>query len=429
MPKIHKLGLSRSRVFALENCVTFSGDFVDGVNGKTLSDALKILQEKYPLVSCTLELREDGEAYAVENANVQVIRKVDADIGEFLENIRRDGLDFTKELFSFYFINGKTLVIAGHTAVCDVRSLALLACDLASLCLHKPLSAARCEVELLSKISDLPANATTGIAGRVSNSLNYAWVKNGRVFSAEDYRTAFEKYASSREERKTVSLRLTKDETEKIAEACRAKNADIASAGAFFVYEALKNKFGVQSKNGSVLWQCNERLFLGENEVYGVGPFNSVSTVKVPAKSKKGILPFDAFQDETYKKHATCFNAFYDSVFLAEILPSLCDAAHLYEAGAFANRTAKSLAEKDFCLRESLLGCSFLNFDQQYWQRIKAFSNVRTSEPFSRRMRYNLNMSLADGELLFELCYRSGEQNESVMNSVLENAVNELKKL
>ena len=114
-------------------------------------------------------------------------------------------------------------------------------------------------------------------------------------------------------------------------------------------------------------------------------------------------------------------------MYFAEVLPQICDAAYLFEAGVFKNRIIKRFSEKEFNMHSCLLGCGFLNLDQQYWASLKSFDNISFSEPFSRRMRFCLNVLLCNGELKFQLSYREGEIEENVLLTAMEDAVKMLK--
>lgn len=424
----YKLGLTRSRVFALENCVYFSGVMGETVDVSQFEKALSLLCEKYPLLLGTIELCEDGTAYVAETLSGVPFTSVCGDADETICEERRRGFDFSKELFRAVLINGNTVALFGHTAVCDVNSLALLSGELMRFYKRESFDIDRREPELFSEKSDLPDNVTSGVAERIANTLNFAWIKHDRFFTYSDYTKAAQAYSAARPRQNSVSVAVKAAETEAVVSRCHGNNTDVSAAAAYCVYAQLA-KGGFLKRDRHVLWQCNERFFLSENEVRGIGPYNSAAAVKVPRSKKKGLSPFDAFQDETYKKHATCFSVFYDNVYHMEILPQLCDAANLYEAGTFKNRTAKSLAEKEFNMRNCALGCGFLNFDQQYWAAVKCFESVAFSEPFSRRSQFYLNISLYNGELKLELTYRNGKLDENKASNVLENAVKMLKEL
>ena len=425
----YKLGLTRSRVFALENCVYFSGELGEDAELSRLEKAIFMLREKYPLLGCVIELCENGEAYAVESLKEISFACVNGDVCEIIREQRRLGFDFAKQLFRLLLINGRILAIFGHTAVCDVNSLALLAGELMRFYRRESFDIERREPELFSSKSDLPDNASSGVAERVANTLNFSWIKHDRFFSHSDYIKAAQEYSVKRPRQNTVAVSLSADETASVITRCRESDADVSAAAAYCFYSRLMQSGALRGWDRHVLWQCSLRLFLSEDETRGIGPYNSAAAVKVPRAKKKGLSPFDAFQDETYKKHATCFSAFYDSVYLMEILPQLCDAANLYEAGTFKNRTAKSLAKKEFNMRSCALGCGFLNLDQRYWENVRCLENVAFSEPFSGRTQYYLNILLHNNELKFELSCREGELEDGKAAQVLEDAVKMLKEL
>ena len=419
----YKLGISRSRVFALENCAHFAGVTGEKFEQEQLVKSVSMLGEKYPLLRCVIELGDGGEAYAVRADGAVQFYSLSGDADQIIADERRRGFDFSKELFRIVLINGITLALFGHTAVFDVHSLALLAAELVRFYRRESFDVEERLPELFGEKSDLPDNATSGVAERIANSLNFSWMKHDRRFTNADFLKAEEAYLKSRPQQKRVHITVLGNTTAELLEWCRKTNNDVSAAAAFYVFTELQKLHGFSGGDRHVLWQCNERLFLTENEVYGIGPYNSAAAVKVPRAKKKGLTPFDDFQDETYKKHATCFSAFYDTVYMMEILPQLCDAAHLCEAGTFRNRTAKSLAKKEFNMRGCALGCGFFNFDQKYWERIKCFETVDFSEPFSRRCRAYLNLMLKDGELRLELTYRDGEISDEDASFVLKNAV------
>lgn len=428
MSEKRELFISRSRLFALENTVSFSGDVATELEIDSLNRALALLCERHSLLRSKMILENDGGAFVVDGEAAD-FEQMSGELDEITEAIRAEGIDFSRRLFRFVLVNKSSVAIFGHTAVCDVASLAILAGELIAFYNRESFEISAVEPVLVSGFSEMPQVAISPVTQRVTNSINYSWLKYDRVFSESDYKKGVAKYKENRDVRFNVRVSLSAEDTEAIRSRCEEKGVDVSSAVAFAFYNALYSELGSVGKSDSVLCQCNLRLFMRDSQVYGVGPLNSDSAIKIRKKPKKDESPLEAFSREVYKRHATCYSAFYDAAFSAQLLPSLCDATHLYEAGTVKNKKAGKIARRQLGLRESTLGFCFQNFDEQYWTICQCFENIRFSEPFSNRMRNNLNIVSKNGELSCELQFKVGQCPYETAQKICENAIEAFKNL
>ena len=127
MPERIKLGLTRNRLFEFDNCVSFYGKIKGEFDLAECEKALKMLWVKEPLLSGVVELEEDGKAFVSLNKASPSLEIAQYSALEYIWQKKTDGLDFTKNLFTFAIAEGDSLCICAHTAVADVRSLMYLA--------------------------------------------------------------------------------------------------------------------------------------------------------------------------------------------------------------------------------------------------------------------------------------------------------------
>ena len=383
-----KLGLTRNRLFSFDNAVTFVGEYKTAFDVTELKKALKMLCLKEPVITSDILLENDGTAYVVtESVNIQ-LEIADGSVEDYLNKKTTKGFDFNQQLFSFALINGNTLVICGHTVVCDGNSLLNLAKELLEFYNKKNLSVESDDIVLFSDKSQLPLNINSPLIDRLSSDLEVGWQKKTAFFSFEDYKTAEEKYFEKKGKVQSEKTELSADMLNKLKRFSGENKVDVSSIVAFSfykgLYEVLKEKRSVAKMN--VI--SNERIFFENFANMSVGPYNGFVTVenklkKDDDKSLKGQAI--SFHKEIYKRLTSSFSVFYNENILMNVPGSFCDSAYMYAAGQFKHKYSKRLAEIYGCNNRKIGEFDSFNLDQHYYDILKEFVNIDVSEPLKMR--------------------------------------------
>ncbi len=423
MSEKYKLGLTRNRLFEFDNAVLFCGKYDFEKNG--LQKALRLLCIKEPLVTSVICLEEDGEAYVLTDSVEQEIVFCDESCEELKKRYEKDGVDFRRKAFEFSYTKDGFLVIAAHTALCDVKSLFYLAVDLKGF-YNEPLKSVEpSAINLISEKTDLPLEVASPIIDRLSADLDLKWQKDARVFDADDYTKAKESYDKAKGGRESLCAVIKEPEMMAIKEYCKQQNMDVVTFVGFAFYDALRSNISGKKKFNKMNVYADERLFYLNFEDYRIGAYNGISEVSYKKKFAEGDFSerAKAFHIECYKNATSTFKVFYDDVLLMRVSPSLCDGAYMYKAGLFKSKAARTVAENYGCACEKLCDYFYCNLDQAYWCDLKSFSDIYVAEPFKMRCATALDFIMNDGEGYINFRYKTDKCDSSVARKIVDVAI------
>ena len=199
MPEKYKLGLSRNRLFEFDNCVSFCGRIKGEFDLAECEKALKMLWVKEPLLSGAIELEDNGKAFVALDKVSPSLEIAQYSALEYIWQKKIEGLDFTKNLFTFAIAQGNSLCICAHTSVADVRSLMYLAGVFMSFYNKTAISVEPSQVNLISEASQMPSNVFSVVIDRLASGLEVGWQKKTAFFTAEDYKKARKQYFENKE--------------------------------------------------------------------------------------------------------------------------------------------------------------------------------------------------------------------------------------
>lgn len=423
-----KLGISRCRLFDFQNVVTFVGEYPEKFDEKEMSKAIKMLSVRQPLIASSITLNENSEAFVNPESVTPVVEFTTGDVSEFVKNHKRNGIDFTKQLFEFFIINSNTLVIFSHTAVSDAKSLLVLALELLQYYNKESVSVEPSEIKLFSSDDELPQEVHSFVADRVTEVLENEWLEKKRSFTYEDYLNAKHKFDEIAGETSSVDYCFEDDLAERLFERSKELKTDVSSLVLFALQKALLTKIKLPKKNQKINAQIDRRPFLVESAVCSVGPFNG--TVVIDATNGAGVLPERAqdFHKKYYKKMTLCFNSFYNEVFLSRLSPEFLDSAFFYKAKTYKSKPTKKLATLYGCERKFLLGFESYNLNQKSWEKLSTFHHVFVKEPHKSNENVSATFVMGKKNLL-HLEFNNGIFNESEMKEVLEKSVENLKQI
>lgn len=382
-----KLGLTRNRLFEFDNCVGFLGEVEEAFDIAECEKALKALILKEPILTCGIELCENGEGYIVPEMHQPAFEIFEGDKSEYVKNIAFNGFDFSKQLFIFAIINKNTLGIFAHTAVADCRTLMYLASELMAIYQKKSLSVVPAEIKLVSEASQLPASVVSPVVDKLAFDLEMGWQKKTRSFSYSDYKIARDKYLLQKGAVDTISLEIDKALLGELRGFAERESVDVSSLVAFAFYKSLTETLGGKRKYRKLNVQANERVFFPDGDEMQVGAYNGFVVVEEKKKNASGALADRAkgFHKEIYKRVTSAFKVFFNESLLMRLSPSFPDSQYIYCAGDFKNKYSKKLAEVYGCANE-VVGelCSF-NLNQNFWAGLDAFERVTPWEPLKMR--------------------------------------------
>ncbi len=421
-----KLFLTRNRLFEFDNCVCLSAKYESGFEKEQLSKALKMLFVSQPILSANVELCDDGSAFAVTNKVEPIVQFLRGEETTIIKRLIRDGLCFSEGLFAFYVINEKSLLLLGHTVVCDARSLALLAGDLISFYNREQVSIHPACAQLFSDNFSLPSNVKSPVIERLASDLEVGWQKSSKVFSETDFKKAREKYFEAKSKETILEAEINEDDFSSLKYFCEKNGVDVSSVVAYAFYVALDEILEGKRKYKKINVVGNSRIFFEDSEKYRIGAFDGVVTV-APKKKKNIDNSFCGkvkdFHGEIYKRLTSSFNVFYTDYLQAKIPPSLCDSAYMYCAGLWNQKYSKRLALTYGCANEVMGEFCAYNFDQKYWKCLDKFSALDIIEPLRMRTSCEIVFLVRDGKGAVRFTFKNNgitfERGEKIVQSAL----------
>ncbi len=432
MSEKFKLGLTRNRLFEFCNCVSFLGEVETDFDIAQCERVLKILGLKEPLLCSAVELCDNGEAYLVTERNSVKLEVFQGDVEAFVKKKEKDGFDFSKQLFSFAILNGKTLGIFAHTVVADARTLMYLAGEFMRIYSKTPASVVPSEIKILSEKTQLPSNVYSIVIERLASGLEIGWQKSPEVFTQEDYKVAREKYLSQESDSGTIVLKIDTHILGRLKSFAQKENVDVSSLVAFAFYETLTATLGGRRRYRKLNVQANERVFFEDFDKMQVGAFNGLITVE-KKKNKKTPDTFENnainFHKEIYKRMTNAFDVFYNEFLFLRLPESYVDSQYMYCAGEYQHKYSRKLADTYGCANE-VVGefCSY-NLNQNYWSSLNGFKRVCPCE--SLKMRSSTLITFVEkgdeGEVFF--VYKKDKLSDSAAHGVVEKAIELLNKL
>lgn len=426
MPERIKLGLTRNRLFEFDNCVSFCGKIKGEFDLAECEKALKMLWVKEPLLSGAVELEEDGKAYAALNKVSPFLEIVQCTALEYIWQKKTQGLDFTKNLFTFAVAGGDSLCICAHTSVADVRSLMYLAKEFMSFYNKTAISVEPSQVNLISEASQMPSNVFSVVVDRLASGLEVGWQKKTAFFTVDDYKKARKKYFENKEPVGVIERGIPQELFESLKAFAQRENADVSSLVAFAFYESLVKALGGKRKYRKMNVQSNDRVFFEDFKNMNVGAFNSFFAVE---KKKNKKLPDTIqnnavlFHKEIYKKATTAFSCFYNEFLFMRLPESFADSQYMYCAGEFKHKYSKKLAETYGCANEVISEFCSYNLNQSFWSGLNSFEEILPAEPL--KMRSSSLVTFVECPKSIVVCfeYKKGKISDSMAQKVMENAV------
>ena len=426
-----KLGLTRNRLFEFCNCVSFVGTVESAFDENKLKKALKTLIIKYPIISSKTELtKTDGQAYIVLGAINPEVDFIESPCDDFVSKKINNGIDFCNKNFEFYVLNGKTLCLFAHTTVTDNYFLMILASELMRLYSGEKLSVEENPVCVFSDLSSIPVKAFSPVMDKLTAELEMKWLSKPLVFDIEDYKKAREKYYVDEGGEAYVKLAVDTESLNKLKSFCQNNKMDLSSVVAFCYYDSLCRNNVSGKKHKKIYFQTNRRCMLSDSSEYVQGSHNGL--LEVFTEKKKKTSSFDerlkAFHQKVYRSFCSVSGNFEKDLFLMKLSPAFCDSAYMSRAGLNKSKISRKLSENHLCGVGEAGEFAFVNYSQNYWQGLKCFVDVVSSEPLKPRTVTFLQFDYNENGARFILKYHDNiiakENAEKVIDDLRGNIEN-----
>ena len=415
----YKIGLSRCRLFDFQNVVTFVGEYRESFNEKELQKALNMLSVKQPLITAQIELKENSDAFVETERVKPKVSFIKADVNEFVNKRKTNGIDFWERLFQFYVLNDNTLVVLSHTVVSDAKSLLVLAKQLLSYYNKETVAVEPEKIKLFGCESEIPLEAESFVADKVTEVLNSDWLMKPFTFSAEDYKKAKERFSENYKGFKNTEFVFDSELTSSLNKKAEELKVDVSSLVAFALFKVLNKNIKTKEKTARMNVTLDRRPYFVERDAYSVGAFNGLTTLELSGDSNELKEQAKEFHKTYYKKFSECFNAFYNELFLNKLEPSFLDSMYMYKAGLFKGKPTKKLANLYGCGQKYLLGFSSYNLNQKAWGKLSTFNHICVKEP--HKSNESVTSSLVMGEkntlyLEWEMSVFTDEKIETLLD-------------
>ncbi len=423
-----KIGLSRCRLFDFQNCVSFVGEYCEEFNEKELQKAMKMLSVRYPVITTQIELNEKAEAFLQLEKYTPEAVFFEGDLKAFVSANKAEGIDYNGQLFKFFVVNGKTLVIFSHTIVSDAKSLLFLAKELLAYYNKETVSVEPKSIKLFSTEAELPLEAESFVADRVTEVLNNSWLEKPAGFCFDDYKKAQKAFVEEKLKTGSKVFYLDEELCYALKTRCEELKIDFSSAVAFSLFKALIKCKKASKKEAKLELQVDRRPYFTERELYYVGAFNGTVLVDAPKDNVSLTEQVTALHKSYYKKFSECFNAFYNELFLSKLEPSFLDSTFIYKAGQYNRKPTKKLASLYGCEQKILLGFSSYNLTQHKWEKLSTFRHILVNEPHKSNKSVSATLVMGEKNTL-NLEWEASAFSASQIEDVYTNFVSVLQQL
>lgn len=423
-----KIGLSRCRLFDFQNVVTFVGEYKESFNEKELQKAIKMLSVKQPLITAQIELEENSDACVQLERVGPKIEFIKTDVKKFINKQQTEGINFLENLFQFYVLNGNTLAIFSHTVVSDAKSLLILAKQLLSYYNKETVSVEPEKIKLFKDESEIPLEAESFVADKVTEVLNNDWLVKAEKFSVEDYKRAKEKFLSEYKGFKNTEFVFDDELTSFLNIKAKELKVDISSLVAFALFNALNKNIKLKEKSIRMNITLDRRPYFVERDAYSVGAFNGTTSLELPGKMNNLTEQAKDFHNTYYKKFSECFNAFYNELFLNKLEPAFLDSMYMYKAGSFKGKPTKKLATLYGCEQKYLLGFSSYNLNQNAWGKLSTFNHILVNEPHKSNECVTSALVMGEKNILY-FAWENSVFTDEKIEKIMEDFVSVLKQI
>lgn len=407
MSEKFKLGLTRNRLFSLDNTVVFVGVCLCPLDEVECAKVIKMLSVKEPVITGVIELDDDSVACIVTEKHEPVVSFSDESVNDVLTRYEKDGIDFSRCLFEFTVCGGNSLVIGAHTAVCDSKSLLRLAMEFVEFYTHKSISVEPSDIVTFPDMQSLPAKLNSPVIDKLSADIESKWKKKRVHFDVSDCRRAIEKYSAEKSTVGCIEVCFSSEFYESAVQYCGENGIDVSSLVAYGFYDTLYKYVDAPKKARKLSAYSDRRLFVSGMDKCRVGAFDGYVDVSLKGRDEKKdtIERVKAFHKARYKGVTSAFRSFYDELLLMKLPAECCDASYMSVAGCYSSSAAKRLANGYGCSDSRIMSYFSCDFRQAYWSGLSFFEDVKAFEPFVHRFYSMVDTFMSDKGIVVSFRY------------------------
>lgn len=422
----YKLGLSGNRLLEFDSTVVFSGRYKGTVNQDDACKAIKMLSFKERVITANIQLDEGFQAYIVTDAVVPTIAFSQLDAGEIEKGYEKHPLLFTEKLFEFTLSKDGCLVIAGHTAVCDAKSLLRLAKSFVAFYEKSNMSIEPKDIYTFAEPKSLPVDVVSPLVNKLSSELDNKWQRVKKIYTLEEYLAAREQYIKSKACIKAQTLFIPAEKLQQYISFCENTSVDFSSLLYYCFYKSICSNVKHTKNASKMRIYADRRFFHGEADKFSVGAYNGSVCISLSSAEQKkpAIEQLKAFHLDSYRAQTSPFRVFSDEILLASVEQSLCNAAYMHLAGVNKTKMVKNFATTYGCMNKELCDCFYCNLTQRYWEELQSFENIMVQEPF-KQGRAPLSLSAVEdvGGCKVSLRYNNIEISDDVAQKIINEAM------
>ena len=424
MSEKYKIGLTRNRLYEPFNTVLFWGEYKGSFDLLQANKAMKMLCAKEPVITCGLELSDDSQAFLVSGYIEPELLCDGRSKDEIVATYNCRGIDTEKGLFSFHYSTDGYLVIAGHTIICDEKSLLRLAKSFVLFYERKDLNVEAMPVNAFGEHSSLPVDVASPLTDKLSSELEGKWGKRPVKYSPAQCEGAKRKYRQENNGREEIVLELPSERMEVLNEICARESVDLSSVVFFCFYKSLLENINLPKKAQKWVVSSDRRFFLQNAKDCSVGAFDGSVEISLNKKDDKKDIreQMKSFHLNCYKGVTSVFRSFYDDVLLMKLSPDFTDSAYMFLFGENKNKVSRRLAENYGCACEKMCRSFSCNLSQEYWAPLKSFDDIMVTGEV--KTQYYTSLDFLDfgdkGRLVFR--YNPRKITPQIARSVVKKA-------
>ncbi len=423
-----KLGLSRNRLFEPDSTVVFCGKYKQEISSVELNKTLKMLCNKEPVITSVIDFADDGAYIHTGNVQQEVVLSSD-DCECVMNSYCQKPLKFNEKLFEFTLSSDGFLVIAGHTCVCDSKSLLRLAVYITQFYEKTDLNIEPSVIRTFSQKGTLPIDIVSPLTNKLSSELDDEWRKERRSYTLEDFQKYSDEYLQKTSVPLFIRKKISAQVLSKAKSRCTEEGVDFSSLVYFSFYKALLGNIDVPQKSSKMRISADRRFFHGKDDVFGVGAYNGTVCVSLSKKElrKPELEQLKAFHLDVYRALTSPFRVFSDEMLLASVQPEYCDSSYIYMMKGNKLKSAKNLAQTYGCMNKELCECFYCNLTQVYWRALRSFSDIMLREPFKYN-RSAFSVSFVEGaeHSVVELRFDNKKISEDVAQRAFSTAIEQI---
>ncbi len=422
MDKI-KIVAARHFLFEVEPVVSFAGKLAAELSFDDFQKALRKLEVREPLITCSVTLEEDGEAYLLPGTAKSEPQKANVQIYELIDERRKCGFDLSKRLFDFYLIGNETVAIFAHAIVADCKALAYLAGEIAGYAYNSLVSVLPSQITGINSVDDIPSNSVTPLTFNLPNSLNDKWRRKFQKYSLSDLEGLKKAYESFRGEEGRLVFEIDEKASLNLKNICKERKIDLLSLMTYAFWSSLKAEKPSSSLKKICIYFDTRKRLVQAKESCG-GNYYTRLLLPVSKKMKGGFLnQVCVFHKNLYNKYINNYHFFNFITFFMGLDPFLSDSQYFSSFCTLKSKPSYKIAKIHGVKSPGTLCIRQYNLEQKSKEALLRFSDIIMLRPFSFGEPMAVTWILFNGRIKVILQYKKSFCDDETAKKIADRAV------